>query len=91
MNANISVLVICVEATRYLLYNLDECTFNFVLVSLTGSHFSILTKKGQYDTAKLEILINTTKTTNIFMFYIKCYKNGCLSLIRGIFKVLYRK
>lgn len=50
-----------------------------------------LTKKGQYDTAKLEILINTTKTTNIFMFYIKCYKNGCLSLIRDIFKVLYGK
>ena len=42
MNANISVLVICVEATRYLLYNLDDCTFNFVLVSLPGSHFCIL-------------------------------------------------
>ena len=28
MNAKISVLVICVEAIIYLLYNLHDCTFN---------------------------------------------------------------
>ena len=37
MNAKISVLVICVEAIIYLLlYNLHDCTFNFLILRYIG-------------------------------------------------------
>ena len=46
MNAKISVLVICVEAIKYLLlYNLHDCTFTFSTKALV---FSSMTYIQQY-------------------------------------------
>ena len=51
MNAKISVLVICVEAIIYLLYNLHDCIFkikreNISLKSLLLLHFNKVSSKS---------------------------------------------